>query len=254
MFEDELAFANELADRAATIAMDIFGGELGTQFKADSTPVTQADLRIEAMVRDAIANRFPGDAIFGEEGGQTGKGERVWVIDPIDATKNFVAGIQIWATLIALVVDNVPSVGVVSAPALGERYTAAKDGGAFLNGNPIHVSDVAQVSSSFLLTPSLKELLSSSQPERFLNLARQAKRNRGFGDFWGHMMVARGSAEIMLEPSLRIWDIAAVRVVVEQAGGRVTNFGGGEFSDGGSALSTNGALHDEVVKLLGLVL
>lgn len=250
MFEDELAFANEVADRAAPIAMGIFGGELATRFKADNTPVTQADLRIEAMVREAITAKFPGDAILGEEEGLSGDSKRVWVIDPIDGTKNFVAGIQIWATLIALVVDGVASVGVVAAPALGERYSAAKDGGAFLNQTQIHVSQETALSSATVLLPSLTHFLRQPEPERFLNLARNAGRSRGFGDFWGHMLVARGSAQVMLDPSLRTWDIAAVRVVVEEAGGRVSSFNGGEFVDRGSVLSSNGLLHDEVVKQL----
>jgi len=250
MFDDELAFASELADRAAPIAMEIFGGELGTRFKADNTPVTQADLRIEAMVRETIAAKFPDDAILGEEAGLSGDSKRVWVIDPIDGTKNFVAGIQIWATLIALVVDGVASVGVVAAPALSERYTATTGGGAFLNGKPIRVSDEAKLSSASVILPSLKHFLEEPQPDRFLNLARSSARSCGYGDFWGHMLVARGSAHIMVDPSLRIWDISAVRVVVEEAGGRVSSFDGGEFVDGGSVLSTNGLLHDEVVKLL----
>jgi len=140
VFEDELAFAGELADEAGRIALSYFGGELAVKLKADRTPVTEADVRIEAMVRERVRERFPGDAVLGEEGGLEGGGERRWIVDPIDGTKNFADGVQIWANLIALAIDDEPVMGVVNAPALGERYEAVRGGGARLNGRPIEVS------------------------------------------------------------------------------------------------------------------
>src|SRR5206468_1535928 len=151
VYEDELAFANELADEAAEIATRYFRGEFRVQLKKDRTPVTQADLEIEAMIREQIAKRFPDDAVLGEEEGLEGSSERVWIIDPIDGTKNFAAGIQIWGTLIALADGDTPVVGVAGAPALGERYGAANGTGATWNGEPIRVSDVEGLSDSFVL-------------------------------------------------------------------------------------------------------
>jgi histidinol-phosphatase len=250
MNEDELAFANELADDAAEIAMRYFRGEFRVELKKDQTPVTQADLEIEAMIRERIAKRFPDDAVLGEEQGLAGSSDRVWIIDPIDGTKNFAAGIQIWGTLIALADADTPVVGVAGAPALGERYAAAKGGGATWNGEPIHVSDVDRLSDSFVLFGDVTWQRDATLAEHFGELARTAKRTRAFGDFWGHMLVARGAAEVMVEPELRTWDTAAVRVIVEEAGGRMTSMSGEPVKDHGSSLSTNGHVHDETVGLL----
>jgi len=248
VFEQELAFANELVERAAAIALSYFQTELEVQRKDDLTPVTEADLRIEAMIREAVAERFPGDAVLGEEGGLGGTGERVWVVDPIDGTKNFADGIQIWASLIALTVDGRPMLGMANAPALGERYDAVRGSGARLNGRPIRVSDVADLSDAMVVSSGLKHWCDGPRREPFRELVRAARRARAFGDFWGHMLVARGAAEAMLEPTLRVWDYAAVQVIVEEAGGRMTGLDGGPLRDGGSALTTNGLLHEEIVR------
>jgi histidinol-phosphatase len=249
MYEEELGFANQLADQAAEIAMRYFRGELTVQLKVDRTPVTQADLEIERMIREEIAQRFPEDAVLGEEQGLAGDSDRVWVIDPVDGTKNFAAGIQVWGTLIALVVEDDPVVGVANAPALGERYAAARAGGATLNGEAIHVSDVERLSDAFVLFGSLT-WDDPANERRFSGLVKAAARTRAFGDFWGHMLVARGAAEAMIEEELRTWDTAAVRVIVEEAGGRVTSLAGAALEDRGSVLTTNGRLHDELVARL----
>lgn len=247
MWEPELEFANELADRAAEIGLGFFGGEFEISHKADFTPVTEADLAIEEMIRAAITERFPGDAILGEEHGLEGESERVWVVDPIDGTKNFADGIQVWATLIALVIHDHPTVGVVSAPALGERYEAARGCGAWLDGEPIHVSDEDMLRRSFVLHGGVGDWLRGPWSGPFHDLVTGVRRTRGMGDFWGHMLVARGAADIMVEMELRSWDTSAVQVVVEEAGGRMTQLDGSPIADRGSALSTNGLLHDEVV-------
>jgi histidinol-phosphatase len=246
MYEEELEVAHELADQAGEIGMRYFGGTFEVRVKQDLTPVTQADTEIEAAIREVLAKRFPEDAVLGEEGGMQGEGNRVWVIDPVDGTKNFAAGIQVWATLIALLVDDVPVLGMASAPALGERYEATTGGGAFFNGQAAHVSDVSELKDALICTSGWKDWMSGPFAEAHQQIADAASRTRAFGDFWGHMLVARGSAEAMLEPELRIWDWAALKVVVEEAGGRITALDGGPLADRGSALASNGLLHEEL--------
>jgi histidinol-phosphatase len=252
VLEPELAFAHEIADRAAEIGMGFFRGEFEVRKKADLTPVTEADLEIEAMVRDRVADRFPNDAVHGEEGGLRGSktAARTWIVDPIDGTRNFAAGVQIWATLLALAVQNELVLGLVCAPGLGERYDAIRGKGARLNGRAIHVSDVAEVADSQIAFGGIDHWLGGSRERAFLKLLSDADRNRGVGDFWGHVLVARGAVDIMIEPQLRLWDYAAPSVIVQEAGGRVTQVDGSPLADGGSVLSTNGAIHEEVVTRL----
>lgn len=250
MLEEELALANELADRAGEIAMSYFGGDFAVHEKADRSPVTEADLAIEAMVREAVKDRFPHDAVLGEEGGLEGEGSRRWIVDPIDGTKNFADGVQVWATLIALAVDDEPVLGLVNAPALGERYEAVRGGGARLNGEPIQVSRADRVPRAFVVYSGVEEWLPGPRREAFLHLVREARRTRGLGDFWGHVLVARGAADVMLEDELATWDWAASKVIVEEAGGRMTTFEGTPLSHGSSVLTTNGLLHDEIVARL----
>lgn len=250
MYEEELAFAEELAEEAGRIGLSFFRGSFEVREKADRSPVTEADLAIEAMIREEVRRRYPQDGVLGEESGLQGPSARRWIVDPIDGTRNFADGIQIWATLIALAVDEVPVLGVVSAPALGERYTAIRGGGARLNGEPIHVSRADRLERAFVCYGEARDLLDSPHAEAFLELIRGARRERGFGDFWAHMLVARGSADLMLEPELNTWDWAAVQVIVEEAGGRMTTFAGGPLTHGGSVLTSNGVLHDEVLARL----
>lgn len=250
VFEQELAFATELAQEAGRIGMSFFRGTFDVREKVDKTPVTEADLAIEAMVRRRLKERFPDDAVLGEEAGLEGASERRWIVDPIDGTRNFADGVQIWGTLIALAVDEVPVLGVVNAPALGERYEAARGSGARMNDEPIHVSRADRVDRAFVLHAETADWLESPYAEAYLDLVKGARRERGFGDFWGHMLVARGSADVMLEPELATWDWAALWVIVEEAGGRVTTFEGERLSHGSSVLTTNGVLHDELVARL----
>jgi histidinol-phosphatase len=249
MFQEELRFAVELADRADRITLEVFSRAFEVRRKADHTPVTEADLRVEEMVRSELARAHPDDAVLGEEGGLEGTSGRVWVIDPVDGTKNFTDRIQIWGTLIALTVEGDPVVGVASAPALGERYTAARGRGAALNGEPIHVSATADLAEAMVCSSGMKDWLSGPLAEPYRRVVGSAGRTRGFGDFWGHMLVARGSADAMLETILRTWDFAAVQVIVEEAGGRMTTLGGAPLADRASTLTTNGALHDGIVEL-----
>ena len=246
MLEAELAFAHEIADRAAEIALPVFRGGAEVRLKPDRTPVTEADLMIEEMIRQAVGERFPADAVLGEEGGLRGSAPRTWIVDPIDGTKNFAAGIQVWASLLALRVDEDVVLGMASAPALGERYEAVRGGGARLNGKPIHVSQTDSLDDAAICFGDPDNFAAGPLREPFLELLGRASRGRGFGDFWGHLLVARGSMDAMLEPSLSVWDYSALVPIVEEAGGRITQLDGSPLAHGGSALTTNGSLHPDM--------
>jgi histidinol-phosphatase len=245
----ELGFANELADRAADIALPLFHGDFEVREKADRTPVTDADERIERMVRDAVSEEFPGDAVLGEEGGFDGPAdaERVWIVDPIDGTKNFTRGIQVWATLLALRAGDRIELGLAAAPALGERYAAIRGGGAFLNGAAIHVSATNALNDAHVIFSGLSAWRDREE-RAFLDVVAHAGRTRAFGDFWAHALVARGSGEAAFEPSLRLWDYAALVPIVEEAGGRISSLEGGPLTDHGGVLTTNGAVHDAIAE------
>jgi histidinol-phosphatase len=252
VYERELSWAHGVTDRAAEIGLGLFLGEgLEVRRKADLSLVTQADLAIERMVREQLAVAFPDDRILGEEeGGAQDLEGRVWILDPIDATANFARGIPIWAVLLGLLVDGEVVLGVVDAPALHERYAAVRGAGATCNDRPIRVSDVASVAEAQVLHAQLTDLLRGPQREATLGLIGEAWRERGLGDFWAHLLVARGAAEVAFEPSLNIWDWAALKVIVEEAGGRMTTFDGEPITHGSPVLTTNGALHDELVRRL----
>ena len=180
-----------------------------------------------------------------------GSGEPVWVIDPIDGTNNFAWGIPIWATLIALQVDGRSVAGVVSAPALGERYDAALGMGARMNGAPIRVSSVATIEDARVCFASWGGWVDAGLDRQWASILTRCRRSRGFGDFWGHMLVARGAAEVMAEPDLQPWDVAALTVIVAEAGGRVSDFAGRPHEGRASCLTTNGPLHDAILAGLG---
>jgi histidinol-phosphatase len=248
VLERELSFAHEVADRATEIAMSYFLGEFEVRSKPDLSPVTQADLEVETAIREMVAERFPSDAVTGEEQGE-GAGDRVWIVDPIDGTKNFADGVPIWATLLALQIEGRSVLGLIAAPALGERYEAVRGQGARWNGRDLRVSE-RKLADAFMVYSSVDDWVDRARHEAFIGLVREARRTRGFGDFWGHMLVARGAADFMLEPALRVWDWAPITVIVEEAGGRVTTFDGEEPTDGSSVLTSNAVLHDDVVRRL----
>lgn len=235
----------------AEIAMRYFSRDPEVSKKPDGTLVTVADREIELVLRKRIKEVFPGHAVLGEEGGHEGDpAAPTWVVDPIDGTNNFAWGIPIFATLIGLRVEGRTEVGVVEAPALAERYEAARGDGATFNGASIRVSPTATMKESRVCFASWSGWADVNLEQEWTSILRMSRRSRGFGDFWGHMLVARGAAEVMAEPYLAIWDVAPLEVIVEEAGGMVTDFNGDKFEGPGSCLTTNGRLHREVIGIL----
>jgi histidinol-phosphatase len=248
----DLDLARSLADAADDLTMRRFRAhDLVVDTKPDLTPVTEADRAVEEMIRGRLAEDRPDDTVLGEEFGVTGRGAHRWIVDPIDGTKGYARGIPVWATLIAVEHDGVLVAGVVSAPALGARWWAARGAGAFRDGTPIAVSKVERIEDAHLAYDSVDAFESVGLDEQFLALARRCWRSRGFGDFWSHMMVADGSIDIAVEVGgLALWDLAALQVIVEEAGGRFTDLRGVAHAEGGDALSTNGLLHDDALRAL----
>lgn len=248
---DDLAFAMELADLADGMTLPRFrAADLVVDTKPDLTPVTEADRSVEAAIRERVDRYRPGESVMGEEFGARGDGPVRWIVDPIDGTKNFVRGIPAFATLIGLERQGELVVGVASAPALGRRWWAARGRGSFADGRPIRVSNVGRLEDALLCHSNFTAWEEAGLLGPFLALGRRCWRTRGFGDFWQYVLVAEGAAEIALEPSLSLWDIAAVKLVVEEAGGRFTNLEGDPGLRAGSVVATNGLLHDEVLSIL----
>jgi histidinol-phosphatase len=248
---DDLAFALALADLADRVTLARFqDSDLVVETKPDLSPVSEADREVERVLRERVLRDLPDDAVLGEEYGVSGDSPRQWIIDPIDGTKNYVRGVPVWATLIALQVGGVGTVGVVSAPALGRRWWAARGEGAYADGRPIRVSKVADLGDAHFSYSSLAGWEKQGRLPGFLELGRRCWRTRGFGDFWSHLLVAEGGVDVAAEPEVSLWDLAAVQVVVEEAGGTFTDLSGRATADGGSAVSSNGLLHAAALDLL----
>ena len=235
----DLDLALRLADAADAISLPRYRTELVIETKPDLTPVTEADRAVEAEIRRLLASERPDEAILGEEGGPAGSGTRRWIVDPIDGTRNYSRGIPVWATLIALEVDGTVRIGVVAAPALHGRWWAERGAGAFASGESMHVSAISRVEEA---------VLSFSIETKVPPLARDAWHVRGLGDFWAHMLVAEGAVDGAVDADgLSEWDLAAVQVIVEEAGGRFSDAAGESRIDSGSAITSNGLLHDELL-------
>jgi histidinol-phosphatase len=246
--DDDLRLALDLAGVADAITMGAFrSAGLRVETKPDLTPVTEADRGVERELRARIEAERPGDAVVGEEFGSSGESSRRWYLDPIDGTKNFVRGVPVFATLIGLQRDGEMVVGVCSAPALRSRWWASRGGGAFADGRRIHVSGVTLLADAQLSYDSVTGFEEEGLGEAFLELTRRCWRTRGFGDFWSHVLVAEGAVDIAIEPVVSPWDLAPLQVIVEEAGGRFTDLSGVARIDGGSAVSSNGPLHDGVL-------
>lgn len=254
----DLALALALADTADAITLERFeAADLRVESKPDMTPVSDADLAVERALRERLAEARPGDAVLGEEfGGQAAFTGRQWVIDPIDGTKNFVRGVPVWATLIALLVDGRPAAAVISAPALARRWHAAAGAGAwrsFAGGEPkrLRVSAVAGVEDASLSISSLAGWKERGLQDNLIGLSEKTWRLRGYGDFLHYCLVAEGAVDIAAEPEVSLWDLAAPALVVTEAGGRFTSLAGEDGPHGGDALATNGLLHDAALRQLG---
>ena len=268
--QSDLKLACKLADLADAISMNRFrASDLVVTTKPDMTPVSDADKAVETAIRAGIADSRPGDSVLGEEFGTEfgteGTSSRQWIIDPIDGTKNYVRGVPVWATLIALAIDGTPVVGVVSAPALGKRWWAARGQGAFVterlgserSGSEttsrtrrIHVSKVAELADASISLSGLTRWENAGKLPQLLALTRQVWRTRDYGDMWPYMMVAEGMLEVSGEYDLQVYDMAALVPIVEEAGGRFTSVDGEPGPWHGSAIATNGLIHERVVAAL----
>jgi len=260
-YKADLELALQLADIADGISLERFySQDLVVETKPDATPVTDADRSVEAALKEVLKAQRPEDSLIGEEYGSTGenlhgKGSRTWIIDPIDGTANFMRGVPVWATLIALAVDGKPVVGVVSAPAMGRRWWAAPGVGAHtkhIDGRTaeLQVSKISDLGHASLSYNSLKLWDENGMLDSLMQLTRKVWRTRAYGDFWAYMLLAEGTLEITSEHNLAIYDIAALVPIVEQAGGRITDLHGELTTSSSSVLATNSALHSTVSELL----
>ena len=258
-YTDDLRLAHLLADDADSLTEARFKAlDLHVMTKPDLTPVTDADNAVEEGIRRTLSRVRSRDAVTGEEQGTSGHSQRRWIVDPIDGTKNFVRGVPVWATLISLMVEDEVVVGVVSAPALNRRWWAMKGGGAFTGRSlfkaaSCRVSDVSRLEDASLSYSSLDGWEDRGRLDDFLALTRRCWRTRAYGDFWSYMLVAEGAVDVAAEPELEMYDMAALDVIVREAGGRFTSLDGRDGPTGGNALASNGILHETALGFLGSV-
>jgi histidinol-phosphatase len=254
---DDLALALTMAASADLISFDRYtAADLVVTTKPDLTPVTDADQAVERSIRSKIEASRPHDTILGEEFGGDRTAARQWIVDPIDGTANFMRGVPNWGTLIALAVDGVPVVGVVSAPALGKRWWAARGHGAWCENHggeakPLRVSGVSELADASLSYNSLKGWDDEGRIDDAIALSRAVWRSRAIGDMWSYMLLAEGALDIVGEFDLKPWDMAALIPIIEEAGGRFTSIEGEDGPWSNSAIATNGLLHDATLALLG---
>jgi histidinol-phosphatase len=257
--DDDLELAFALANAADAVSRDRFRAlDLEVSTKPDRSPVTDADRAVELAIRDLVAQHRPHDSFFGEEFGTAGHASRQWIIDPIDGTANFLRGVPVWATLISLAVDGAPVLGVVSAPALGKRWWARAGGGAWLQdagADPrrIRVSAVNDLADASLSFQSIAQWDDAGYLDQLIDLTRRVWRDRAYGEMWSYMLLAEGLLDIAGEFDLKPYDMAALIPIIEEAGGRFTSIEGLEGPWHGSALATNGLLHDETLAALRLL-
>jgi histidinol-phosphatase len=255
-YADDLALALHVADAVDAVTMHRYGAaDLLVETKPDLTPVSDADHAAEELVRGLLASQRPADAVLGEEFGAAGDSARQWVIDPIDGTKNYVRGVPVWATLIALLDGGAAVVGVASAPALGRRWWAARGSGAWATapGSPLRrlrVSGVRELADASLSHSDPTDWTDAGRGARFGALCERVWRTRGYGDFWSYMLVAEGAVDLAAEPDLSLWDVAALYPIVTEAGGRLTGLNGVDGVHESSAAASNGVLHEEFLAAL----
>lgn len=256
-YDDDLRLAHVLADTVERLTLSRFRAQdLRVEAKPDLTLVSDADRSAEELIRAQLARARPRDAVVGEEYAATGQGARRWIVDPIDGTHNYVRGVPVWATLIALVDGHTPVVGLVSAPALGRRWWAAVDSGAYAgrslsSASRLRVSAVSRLADASISLASVTSWDRFGRTEAVLDLARDCWRERAYGDFWSYMLLAEGAVDIAAEPELNVYDMAALAPIVTEAGGRFTSLAGVDGPFGGNAVATNGLLHDAVLERIG---
>ena len=255
-FAEDLALAHELADIADQISLARFSAlDLVVETKPDLSPVTDADRSIEQAIKQRLLEKRPEDGVIGEEFGETGNKSRQWIIDPIDGTANFMRGVPVWGTLIALSVDSKPTLSVISAPALGRRWWADPENGAFtrdLSGEvrKLAVSKISDLAHASLSYNSLQLWQQSGYLPQLLELSKEIWRTRAYGDFWSYMLLAEGALDIVAEHDLKIYDIAALVPIIEQAGGQISSFDGPLTTETSSVLASNGLLHNQLTTRL----
>jgi histidinol-phosphatase len=242
--------ARTAAQQAGQLALRYFTGAFTVEWKQDQTPVTVADREAEQLLRATLLCRFPTDGFLGEESGDVpGSSGFRWIIDPIDGTRNFFRGIPIWGTLVGLEYKGEPIAGVVEAPALGHSYRALRGDGAYRGDRRIHVSKVGQLADATVFYTNLTWFQQAGCPEKFFELSARTQVQRGFGDFWGHVLVAEGCGELMVEHGVHIWDVAALQPIIEEAGGRFTDWEGTPTIHRPDVLTSNGHVHDEILRM-----
>jgi histidinol-phosphatase len=243
--------AVDITCRASRRALGYFDAAVAVEWKHDQSPVTVADRETEQELRTALGDQFPGDGFLGEEYGDTpGSTGFRWVLDPIDGTRSFVRGIPLWATLVGLEYKDEQIAGVVAAPALGHTWHALRGHGAFRDDRPIRVSEESSLGQSILFYSSLSWFVKAGKQEVFLELVRRTQRQRGFGDFYGFVLVAQGSGEVMAEHGVHSWDVAAIKPLVEEAGGRFSDWDNTPTIHRPDVIASNGHLHDAVLRIL----
>ena len=243
--------AIESARKAGELALRYFDVSTAVDWKHDATPVTAADREAEQFLRATLLAAFPRDGFLGEEQGeQAGDSGFRWIIDPVDATRNFIHNIPLWATLVGLEFRGETIAGVVEVPALRQTWRALRGDGAYRGERRLHVSDVATLADATMFYTSVSWFTSAGHETEFLDLVRKTQTQRGFGDWYGHVLVAQGSGEIMVDHGLKIWDLAALLPIVEEAGGKFTNWKGERTTHSPDVIVTNGKLHDAVLATL----
>lgn len=243
--------AVDAARKAGRIAQRYFTGEFTVEWKADQSPVTVADRETEQSLRQTLLAAFPNDGFLGEEFGDTpGTSGFRWIIDPIDGTRSFVRGIPLWATLVGLEYKGEQIAGIAEVPALGHGYRALRGEGAYRDERRIRVSDVADLSQALVFYSSLSWFIKAERQAQFAELVRRTDRTRGFGDFYGFVLVAQGSGELMVEHGVHAWDVAAIKPIIEEAGGRFSDWSGTPSIHTPDVLVSNGKLHEETLALL----
>ncbi len=258
-YTDDLRLAHVLADDADSLSTTRFKAlDLHVMTKPDLTPVTDADRAVEDAMRATLSRVRSRDSFYGEERGTTGSSNRKWVVDPIDGTKNYVRGVPVWATLISLLVDDEVVLGVVSAPMLNRRWWASLGDGAWtgrslLNATRCQVSDVSRLEDASFSYSSIEGWDEIGRYEEFLSLSRRCWRTRAYGDFWSYMLLVEGAVDLAAEPSLELYDMAALDIIVREAGGIFTSLDGTPGPHGGNVLASNGRLHDQALAFLGTV-